>query len=139
MRDECDGSLLFEATIFLDDLQERLPPEELHHHVGGVVLLEEREDFDDARVLELGQPLALGEKLVLFLPIFQMGNHPTRLNRCSISRAALDLRKEFLDRNRSFQSGVTAKIGDSESSLSQDFSDGIQIALQPRTDRQSEG
>ncbi len=68
-----------------------------------------------------------------------MSNHPTRLNRRPVPRAALDLRKEFLDRNRSFQSGVTAKIGDPESSLSQDFSDRIQTALQPRTDRQSGG
>ena len=127
------------GPCFFDDPQKRLPLEQLHHHVRGVVLLEEREDLDDVWVLELGQPLTLREKLGFLLQVFRLGDHPARLDRGPVSRTALNLGEELFDRNRSLQSGVTAKIGDPETSLSQDSSDGIQTALQPRTDRQSGG
>ena len=119
------ASVSSSGPSFFDDPQKRLPFEQLHDHVRRVVFLEEREHLDDVWVLKLGQPLTLREKLILLVQVFRLGGHPARLDRGSVSRAALKLGEELFDRNRSLQADVTAKIGDPETTLSQDFSDGV--------------
>jgi len=139
LRDVCQCLHFVERALLLDDSQQRLPLEHLHHHVRGVVFLEERKDLDDVRVLELGQPLTLREKLGFLLQVFRLGDHRARLDRSPVSRTPLNLGEELFDRDCPLQSRVTAKIGDPETSLSQYFSDGIEGALQPRTDGQGGG
>ena len=62
--DVADRLGLGERAALLDELPERLAAQQLHHHVGGVVLLERAVHVHDARVIEAGQDARLVQEPV---------------------------------------------------------------------------
>src|SRR5215216_290021 len=114
--------------MLVDEPPQRLAPQELHHHVGGVVLLERAVDVDDAGVVEPSEDAGFVEELGPGAGIVSGAEPAERMDVGAAAGRAVG--EELLDGDRAAGADVAAEIGDPEAALAEDLADRIDTALE---------